>query len=253
MMKYCKFVILLIIACTFLNVQEANGSCSVTQDPIKLLVPLYVYPGAAWNQVMAGASQVPTIAIINPSSGPSTPNSDYTNYMNQMNSVGVEMIGYVHTSYGSRPISEITQDIDTWAANYPHINGFFFDEASSEAADISYYQQAYNYATQKGYTQIILNPGTQPDQGYFAVSTSIVVFENEGDAFSSVACASGNKYQYAAIAHSSASSSAPAILSSMQSKGMGLVYVTDGAAGCCTYNQLTSYYANEISSIRSDN
>jgi hypothetical protein len=30
---------------------------------------------------------------------------------------------------------------------------------------------------------------------------------------------------------------------------MGLVYVTDGASGCCTYNTLASYFSSEASAV----
>jgi hypothetical protein len=185
--------------------------------------------------------------------------------MNKLSSAGVEMIGYVYTSYGARAISDVQKDIDTYASKYPGVTGIFFDEASDSSSEISFYTQAYNYVMSKGFKHSILNPGVQPDQGYTSISTSIVVFEDAGSKVSSlsfsswVTCAptsaakTGYKYKFSGIAHSTASGSASSIISSFKTKGIGMVYVTDGAAGCCTYNDLVTYYSTEASSISSLN
>lgn len=245
------------------------GLCDVvpaSQQPLKLLVPLYTYPGSSWDSVASGASKVATIAIINPNSGPaSSPDSSYTTYMTKLKNAGVEMIGYVYTSYGARSIADVKKDIDTYASKYPLLTGIFFDEVSDSSSEVSFYTQAYNYVMQKGYKHSILNPGVQPAEGYVGISTSIVIFEDASSKLSSksfssfVTCASNSaekstyKYKFAAIAHTTSSSSAASALSTMQNKGIGLVYVTDGAAGCCTYNELVSYYSSMVSSVQSIN
>jgi hypothetical protein len=226
-----------------------------------------VYPGAAWDTVVAGASKVETIAIINPNSGPASagPDSSYTTYMNKLTTAGVEMVGYVYTSYGARSIADVKADIDTYANKYRNVKGIFFDEASASASDIPFYTQAYNYVMSKGMTHSILNPGTAPAQGYVSIASNIVIFEDAGSKMSSinfaswVTCAPDSaskanyKYKFSGIAHSTSSGSAAGVINSFQNKGMGLVYVTDGAAGCCTYNSLTSYYASEASTVQSLN
>jgi hypothetical protein len=235
-------------------------------EPVQLLVPLYVYPGAAWDQVVTAAAKVKILAIINPNSGPtSSPDSSYTTYMTKLKNAGVEMVGYVYTSYGGRSIGDVKADIDTYASKWPGITGIFFDEVSDSSSDISFYTQAYNYVISKGYVHSILNPGVLPDDGYLDISTNIVVFEDAGSKFSSksfsswVTCApsasekSGYKYKFSGIAHSTSSSSYSSIITSMQNKGLGLVYITDGAAGCCTYNTLASYFPAEATTVQSLN
>jgi len=225
-------------------------------------VPLYVYPGSDWTTVATAASKVQIIAIINPNSGPDTsPDSSYSTYMSQLTNAGVEMIGYVYTSYGARAIADVKADIDTYASKYTGIVGIFFDEGSDSASDIPFYTEAYNYVMSKGMVHSIINPGVQPDQGYLAISTSLVIFEDQGSlvsgtSFSSwVTCApsasekTGYKYKFSGIAHTTASGSEASILTSFTNKGMGLVYVTDGAAGCCTYNALTSYLPAEATAV----
>jgi len=230
------------------------------------MVPLYVYPGSAWDSVISAAeSGVPIVAIINPNSGPdaSGPDSSYTTYMQKLTNAGVEMVGYVHTSYGDRAIADVNADIDTYASKYPGLKGIFIDEASASANEVSYYTQVYAHITSKsGYSNTILNPGTQPDEGYVAISTNIVVFEDVGSNWSGssssfptwVKCApsasakANYKYKFSSIAYATATNSVASIIASMQTSGMGLVYVTDGAAGCCTYDSLASYFTSSLSS-----
>jgi len=241
----------------------------VAQEPLKFLVPLYVYPGSTWDTVAAGASKVPTVAIVNPNSGPQPkPDSAYINGMNQLKNAGAEMVGYVYTSWGARSISDVKRDIDTYVSNWPLINGIFFDEGSADAKDIPFYRELYNYVTvTKGKKHVILNPGVQPAQGYADISTNIVIFEDYGDKFTSpksyaswVKCApnasakSGYKYKFSGIAHTvSGNTASTDVIRNMEKSGIGMVYVTDGAGGCCTYKNLVSYYSSQASSIQSIN
>jgi len=241
---------------------------ALTSEPVKLLVPLYVYAGSAWTElVTAAASGVQIIAIINPNSGPDTsgPDSSYTSYMSQLKNAGVQMVGYVHTSYGSRALSDVEADVSTYASLYSGLSGIFVDETSADASEVSYYTSLFSsIQSHSGFSEVILNPGTQPDQGYLAASTSIVVFEDSSSNFQNnfaswVTCApsssekSGYKYRFGAIAYGASSSSVSSLLSSMATAGMGLVYVTDGASGCCTYNTLASYFSTESSAVKSLN
>jgi len=244
--------------------------CTVTPtsaEPVKLLVPLYVYPGSAWDDLIAAASQVKIVAIINPNNGPvSTVDSSYSTYMTKFANAGIEMVGYVHTSYGTRAIGDVEADINTWVSKYPLVKGIFLDEASNSASEIAYYTQVFNFVmSQSGYEHAILNPGVQPDAGYLAISTSIVVYENYGTELASttfssfVKCApsaaqkAGYKYKFTGIAHTTPAGSEAAYLQQFISMGMGMVYVTDGAGGCCTYNTLVSYFAQEAASLQSIN
>jgi hypothetical protein len=244
------------------------GVTSTSSEPLKFLIPLYVEPGSAWTELITAASTgVQIIAIINPNSGPDTsgPDSSYTSFMSQFAAAGITMVGYVHTSFGDRSISDVTTDINTYASLYTGLAGIFIDEASDASSEISYYTQVYDAITShSGYTNVILNPGTQPDQGYVAISSSIVIFEDSGSNFQSnfaswVTCAptaaekSGYKYHFAGIAHDVASGSVSSTLSEFETAGMGLVYVTDGAAGCCTYNTLASYFTTEASDVQALN
>jgi len=229
---------------------------------------LYVYPGSAWDQVVTAAnSGVKIIAIINPNSGPDSagPDSSYKTYMQKLVNAGVEMVGYVHTTYGDRSITDVNNEIDIYASKYTGVTGIFLDEASASSSDLSYYTQVNTRIMSKSnFKHSILNPGTQPDQGYVAISTNIVIFEDAGSNLKSsfaswVKCApnasqkAGYKYKFSGIAHTTSSGNSASVINSMANSGMGLVYVTDGAGGCCTYNTLASYFTSEASTVKSLN
>lgn len=224
-----------------------------------MLVPLYTYPGSSWTTVVSGQSSVPTVAIINPDSGPGgAPDSSYTSYMNTMHSAGVEMIGYVHTSYGARSLSDVQADIETYASEWPLLVGIFLDEVATSSSELSYYQTLYSYImSMPGWKYDVINPGALPDSGYTSVATQIVVIE---DVASNVAGFSGSwlncddKNQYAAIINTaSGSSTMESAINSLVSKGyFGWVYVTDGG-GDSAYNDLASYYSTEVSYVASKN
>jgi len=245
----------------------ASGDlCAVTStasEPVKLLVPLYMYPGSAWDEIVTAAnSGVQIIAIINPNSGPvaSGPDSSYTTYMTKLKNAGVTMVGYVHTSYGTRDLATVESEIDTYASKYPGVVGIFLDEASADASEISYYTSVYSHITSKGMVHSILNPGTQPAQGYVAISTNIVIFESDAGSYKSnfaswVTCApsaaqkSGYKYHFSGIAYAASSSQMTSLVSEFSAAGMGLVYVTDGTLSGGTYNTLPSYFSSESSAV----
>lgn len=239
---------------------------SVASEPVKIMVPLYVYPGAAWDALIAAASKVKILAIVNPNSGPvATVDSAYASYMTKLKNAGVEMVGYVYTSYGNRDLAAVKADIDTYANKYPLLTGIFLDEAASEAGKLSVYTQIYNHIKSKSMVHAILNPGTIPDQGYMAISTNIMIYENYGSSLAGtsfgnyVKCApdaaqkSGYKYRFSGIAHTASSSIQASYVQGMVNQGIGYVYVTDGAGGCCTYNSLTTYFAQLASAVEAVN
>jgi hypothetical protein len=226
-----------------------------------------VYPGAAWDALIAAAGKVKILAIINPNSGPlATVDSTYATYMTKLKNAGVEMVGYVYTSYGTRDVNAVKADIDTYVSKYPLITGIFLDEAANDASKIPFYTQVYNHVMSKpGYSETILNPGVQPDQGYLAISTNIMIYENYASSLSTasfsnwVKCASntaqkaGYKYKFSGIVHTATASNQASYISTLSNMGFGYIYITDGAGGCCTYNSLTSYFAQMASAVEALN
>lgn len=233
----------------------SSGNSGSSSGAVKILVPLYVDPGSEWDELITAANAgAPIIAIINPDNGPvsSGPDSSYTSYMSKFADAGIEMVGYVHTLYGDRAVSDVETDVQTYASKYPGLKGIFVDEVSADASELSYYTGLNtNILSKSGYVYNIINPGTVPDSGYANAATTIVVFESPASQWSNSfpSWVSGSPSKFSAIAYAASSSQMSSLVSEMKSAGMGMIYVTDGASGCCTYNDLTSYFSAEASAV----
>lgn len=214
---------------------------------LKILVPLYVYPGPTWDTVATYASLVPTVIIINPETGPGKASDPkYQSYITKVIGEGLEVVGYVHTSWGQRALTQVQQDIDHWKSFYPNIQGIFLDEGATTANEIGYYTTLYNYIKAKGWKYDIINPGTVPAAGYENVATQIVTFEDHYTKFQASAnpnyASCTNKDKFAAIAYGVPESLVSNVISIAQNKNYyGWIYVTDNATNS-TYNTLVSYY-----------
>jgi len=235
----------------------SSGSSTGCSAPMKMLVPLYTDPGSTWDTVAAGGSSVQTVAIINPDSGPGNgPDSSYNTYMAKLHTAGVEMIGYVHTSYGARSLADVKADIDVYASQFPLLVGIFVDECSASASEVSYYTQLYTYIMSfPGWKYDVLNPGAVPTSGYLAAATQIVTYESATSGFANsenpsfASCS--NKDMFSMITYSASSASEmEAAISAAKTKGYyGWVYVTSTSASGGTYNSLPSYYSTMVSYI----
>src|ERR1700744_1639293 len=82
--------------------------------PLGLMVPAYFSPmtGGYWSELNTAARQVPLIVIMNPDSGPGTArNETYVHALAQLHQAGGKTIGYIHTSYGERPLAEVEKEM----------------------------------------------------------------------------------------------------------------------------------------------
>jgi hypothetical protein len=143
-----------------------------TAGELELLVPAYGNPGDStgtgkimWDTLISTVQNANTNnsplhfnIIFNPDSGPGM--STDPNYYNPMNpSVGNQLVnlrnaggshvtvyGYVKTSGGGRPLSEIMGDIDKYQMLYPNlVDGIFLDEMSNQLSMVAYYHDIYVY------------------------------------------------------------------------------------------------------------
>jgi hypothetical protein len=138
----------------------------LTEARLRILVPAYFYPGGKslddWERLIAAATRVPVIAVMNVGSGPGTErNPEYAAVLDRALEHGVTMVGYVFTNYGNRPQLEVEAEIDRWLDYYPRIHGIFFDAQAGPAGREPYYEAVAAYARRKirdGF--VIANPGT---------------------------------------------------------------------------------------------
>ena len=196
-----------------------------------ILIPLYIYPGPKWEEVIEIARanpKVPIVAIINPDSGPGTRvDPNYSAGISGLKSAGVAVLGYTWTDYASRGVSDVKSSIRAYKDWYD-VNGIFLDEMSNLPGKEAYYSVLDDYARSLGLGFTIGNPGTDVPASYIGAVDTLVI--HEGPGFPDLSNlrnrhSNQNKANFAMIAYgvrnidlSSISAAAPSV---------GYVYVTD--------------------------
>jgi len=116
---------------------------AVDGERMKVLLPLYIYP--PWDSVLVNNHPQNLIAIMNPNSGPgSSYDAEYANSVSNLQIAGSNVIGYVATNYSSNGnISNLLSQVSNYNAWYG-VNGIFYDEMSTQASNVSFYQNLYD-------------------------------------------------------------------------------------------------------------
>ncbi|MGH1397489.1 MAG: spherulation-specific family 4 protein [Trichormus sp.] len=238
---------------------------------VKILIPLYSYPTwynpptYTWPQVAAAARQVPITAIINPNNGPDNgpPNRDYARGIQDLKQGGVTILGYVATNYGKRDINQVRADIDIYAKHF-QLDGIFLDEAASSSDKLDYYQNIYKHIkTQPQLQMVVLNQGTQTDQGYLTrpAGDTLVIFENYSTAWNQYQPQSYVKnYQpqhFSCLIHTVPDAATmKQHINQAVARNIQYIYVTDDSPDHPDkdpWNSLPSYWQEEINHIQSLN
>lgn len=162
-----------------------------------IIFPIYISPSpAAWAPLYNAIASNPRPTfqiIINPNSGPGSgqyPSSEYIAAIKKLRTYSnVQLLGYVHISYCSRPIAAVQSDISKyagWSSANIGLDGIFIDEApeSYTAPDFSYLTTVTTYA-RTTFRYISLNPGILCDSSYFTLADTVCVFEDRYSAFNS--------------------------------------------------------------------
>ena len=224
-----------------------------------MAVPAYFYPGSYWTQLDQAGSGV-GVAVMNPDSGPGPAlDPNYAAALHWAQAAGIHMVGYVYTSYASRPLSAVEADINAYYSWYPSLNGIFLDEASTNCANEPYYASLNAYVKSKGGTGLtILNPGTQTNQCYEPAADILLTFEGSDSQYVSSYSAPSWVMSYPAshfwhviYATSSVSAMATAVQLS-KARNAGYVYVTSATLPN-PYDLLPTgpYWSGELSDIAS--
>ncbi|MGU7770189.1 spherulation-specific family 4 protein [Burkholderia sp. MR1-5-21] len=230
-----------------------------------LVIPAYFYPSgsgaSAWNTLATNAATVPITAILNPDSGPGAAADPlYTQAIAKVRAAGGKVIAYVHTSYGSRPLTSVTADINRYLAFYA-VDGFFIDEMASDTvtAHVQYYQSLYNYI--KGLSaayQVVNNPGTQIPEIYASlpVADRFVVYENAQSSYGSYAPAAWQANypasRFITIVYNASARQLNGDLTFASAHRAGGVFVTSLRLPN-PYNGLPSYWSQEVSAVAAAN
>jgi hypothetical protein len=148
------------------TVSPSPTSGTIPDDNEGLLVPLYIYPGNEWNTLSEIKKSHPSLsvaAIVNPSSGSGeVPNPEYASHIADLKLDGIDILGYVPTSYGCRNSSDVMKDIDNYL-NWYGVDGIFLDEMSPKLEHREYYGDLNSYIHASGMKLSVGNPGNDLD------------------------------------------------------------------------------------------
>ena len=146
-------------------------------------IPSYFSSAELWTKLASSAPGV-GMTILNPNSGPGDSlSADLADRRAKMKAAGVKVLGYVHTSYGKRPIAEVQAEVDRYNQWYKP-DGIFFDEVTNDAAGLAYYAQCQKIA-RAGHPKaiIFINPGTPVVEDYMKVADVVLTFESDYGAY----------------------------------------------------------------------
>lgn len=232
--------------------------------PLGIMVPAYFYPssGGYWDSLDFAASRVPLIAIMNPGSGPgASQDNAFVQALARLHQAGGTVIGYIHTSYGTRPLTDVEADIDLYLSFYA-VDGFFVDEMSNDenTNHLDYYAALYQYIKAKNTNYLVAgNPGTRTQEDYLTwpTSDSLMIFENDGTNFPGyvpsiwVAQHPARQFVYLPYDVSTAATMSNYVGLAV-ARNAGWIYITDDTLPN-PYDTLPSYWTNEVDLLQSYN
>ncbi|MEN9341988.1 MAG: hypothetical protein RIQ54_244 [Candidatus Parcubacteria bacterium] len=219
-----------------------------------LLIPSYFYPSNLWNTARSYKT-ANEIMIMNPASGPgASKDLNYEREIANTQAAGISVIGYVHTSYGTR-ITAAKADIDKYKSFYPAIKGIFIDEVPTAADKVAVYQDLYNYIQTKFPNAIVvMNPGTIPDERYMSIGNSILmIFEGTFSTYNSWSSPAWAKnYPASRISHLVYGTATEADMKTASQlafrRNAGYLYVTSDVLPN-PWDSLPSYFAAEVAQM----
>ena len=232
--------------------------------PLGIMVPAYFYPssGGYWNALDGAAARVPLVAIMNPDSGPgASQDGAYVQALANLHQAGGTVTAYVHTSYGTRPLTEVESDIDLYLSFYA-VDGFFIDEMTNDGDTnhLDYYAAVYQYIKAKGANYSVTgNPGSNTQETYLTRPTadSLMIFEDNGTNYTGFAPSSWvAKYPSGEFVHLPYAVTTATAMSNYTglavSRNAGWIYITDDTLPN-PYDTLPSYWTNEVDLVQSYN
>ena len=103
------------------------SATAATSHAAGIVIPLYTYPtDRSWASVIKAKQAYPNVpftVVINPNNGPDTSSDpNYATGIKNFQAAGIQVLGYVYTSYGARSTSSIVSDVNAYDSWY-HVNG----------------------------------------------------------------------------------------------------------------------------------
>ena len=238
-----------------------SASASSLTPRLQVLVPAYFYPSGpglkAWQHLMEATSKIKIVAIANPSSGPGDRrNLDYYRIIQIARDKGMRVVGYISTKYGTRSLIDVQKDIDCWAEYYPQISGFFVDQQSSSADEVSFYLKIRDLARSKIRDALVItNPGTMCHENYFAQSVSDVTcifagFEGFDQLKPPLSLKQYSPSRFAALAYQIPDAKAMRqVIKDAIIKRIGYLYISNSLKVDNPWAELPVYWDDEVEAI----
>jgi transcriptional regulator with XRE-family HTH domain len=244
--------------------RKAKADRGAQPPKLSLWVPAYYYPNGPglreWDRLIAAATRVPIVAIVNPASGPGDHvDTNIAAAITRARKARVRIVAYIGTQYTRKPLAAVKGEVDTYLRFYPDIQGIHFDEQSSDAKSVDYYAELYRYVRECIPDAIVVNnPGTSCAAEYVARPTSDVVclFERDRafEEFRPPNWASrfpASRFCVQAYHVDTEAQMKRALRRAVQLR-VGYVYITDDQ-GPNPYDRLPSYWDAEVEAIRQVN
>ncbi|MGA2245499.1 MAG: spherulation-specific family 4 protein [Verrucomicrobiota bacterium] len=236
----------------------------VAAAPMGIMVPAYFYPygNSYWNAMSNAATRVPLIAILNPDSGPGTAqDANFVSAVDQLHNAGGQVIGYVHTSYATRAMAQVTNEVSLYLAFYS-LDGFFIDEMTDDADTnhLNYYATLYQYIkSQNARFTVTGNPGTSTVEAYLGqpAADRLMTFEDESTNYPGYVPSSwvtnhlARQFIHVAYGLTNARTMSNDVNLAI-GRNAGWIYFTDADLPN-PYNTLPGYWTNEVNFVRALN
>jgi hypothetical protein len=217
-----------------------------------IVVPLYTYPtDNSWSsliKIKQSYPSVPIVAIINPNNGVGgSKDANYVSGVKLLQAAGIVVLGYVYTSYGSRGVRPIENEINNYKGWYG-VNGIFFDEMGAVSNTLRYYTQLSTYVKSIKLGMTMGNPGTTVSSSLVGVFSNLCIYENPGMPSTSQIngyTSFGKGFSYIAYGVGSV----PSLSTIKATTGyVSYLYITN-LGGSNPYNGLPTYIASEASML----
>jgi hypothetical protein len=163
----------------------------------------------------------------------------------------------VYSSYGARPLGQVTTDIDKFAAWYA-IDGIFVDEMwnSGPAEKLNYYKAIYDHVKSiDADWEVMGNPGTTTIEQYLTwpAADRLMVFENVGSQYAGHAPSAWNanydRSRLVNLVHTEASSAnMETFMQLAVDRNVGGVYITNDVLNN-PWDTLPSYWQAEVAAV----
>ncbi|MCC6233617.1 MAG: spherulation-specific family 4 protein [Verrucomicrobiales bacterium] len=226
------------------------------------LVPAYFAPdqSADWQALANAADRVPLIAIANVFNGPGTERQQaVATVLQQVRDRGGRVVGYVHSTYGKRPLEQVRADALRWGEFYS-LDGIFVDEMTNDTAstNLTYYQTLYHdLKTEHPEWLVVGNPGINTREAYLTGPSAdlLVVFENrvgyltyQRDLWTSQHPTSS----FAHLGYQVPAANFPTYLGLARTRRAGWVYFTDDALPN-PWDRLPTYWPALVNDLEAKN